>query len=59
MSLADFVTKKDLVKLFNLPMKQAAKQLGVSESSLRNICRKFGVDRWPYRKVLVFYQKCC
>ncbi len=39
MSLSEYVKKEDLVRLFHLPMKEASKRLGVSESSLRNICR--------------------
>lgn len=38
------------MKLFHLSMKDAAKRLGVSESSLRNICRKHEIIRWPFRK---------
>lgn len=38
------------MNLYHLPMKEACKALGVSESSLRNICRKYNIDRWPFRK---------
>ncbi|KAL9650522.1 hypothetical protein ABK040_004741 [Willaertia magna] len=50
MSLSEYVKRDDLKGLYALPMKEASKRLGVSESSLRNICRKHNIERWPYRK---------
>ncbi|EFC42594.1 predicted protein [Naegleria gruberi] len=50
MSLSEYVRREDLKTLYALPMKEASKKLGVSESSLRNICRKHNIERWPYRK---------
>ncbi|KAG2388183.1 hypothetical protein C9374_001033 [Naegleria lovaniensis] len=50
MSLSEYVRREDLKSLYALPMKEASKKLGVSESSLRNICRKHNIERWPYRK---------
>lgn len=38
--------------LFSLPIRQAAKKLSVSESSLKRLCRKMNISRWPYRKIL-------
>jgi len=38
--------------LFFLPIRQAAKKLSVSESSLKRLCRKMNISRWPYRKIL-------
>ena len=42
----------DLLSSFHLPIAGAAKHLGVSTSSIQKACRKNGVKRWPYRKVL-------
>lgn len=30
-------------------MQQAAEQLGYSAGSLKRVCRKLGLARWPYR----------
>ena len=38
----------DIVPLFDLPQAQAAQRLGVALTSLKVVCRKLGVDRWPY-----------
>ena len=34
-----------------MPSEEAAKKLGVGLTVLKRICRKFGVPRWPYRKL--------
>ena len=34
-----------------MPIEQAAKQLSVSATLLKKICRQNGIARWPYRKV--------
>eukprot|EP00762_Andalucia_godoyi_P006936 ANDGO_08267.mRNA.1 hypothetical protein len=51
MPLADAITFDQLEVFFHLPLKVAAQRLGVSESSLRSICRKHRIVRWPYRKI--------
>ena len=39
---------------FHLPLKKAAKAIGVSETYLKTTCRKLGFQRWPFRaKALV------
>jgi len=38
-----------------MPLKEAAKQLGVSETYLKTSCRKLGFMRWPYRKALLLF----
>lgn len=35
---------------FALPQQQAAQQLGISLTSLKQACRKLGLTRWPYRR---------
>jgi hypothetical protein len=44
--------KLEVNGLFFLPIRQAAKKLSVSESSLKRLCRKMNISRWPYRKIL-------
>eukprot|EP00960_Hanusia_phi_P048253 758837-Hanusia_phi.AAC.2 len=38
-----------LEPLFNLKQEDAAKQLGISLTSLKSACRKLGILRWPRR----------
>lgn len=37
--------------MFNLPVEEAGEKLGVGLTVLKSICRKYAIDRWPYRKV--------
>lgn len=37
-------------QVFNLPIEEAAKQLGIGQTMLKHYCRKFNIPRWPYRK---------
>jgi hypothetical protein len=37
-------------QVFNLPIEEAAKHLGIGQTMLKHYCRKFGIPRWPYRK---------
>jgi hypothetical protein len=41
----------DLSAYFHLSVVDAAKKLGVSQTTLKKACRKFGLKRWPGRKV--------
>ncbi|EKX35346.1 hypothetical protein GUITHDRAFT_118470 [Guillardia theta CCMP2712] len=36
--------------LFHLPQCEAAQQMGISLSALKNVCRKVGLDKWPYKR---------
>ncbi|KAJ1475405.1 RWP-RK domain-containing protein [Baffinella frigidus] len=35
--------------LFHLPLGQAAEKLGLCRTALKNVCRKCGIRRWPFR----------
>ncbi len=37
-------------QVFNLPIEEAAKHLGIGQTMLKHYCRKFQIPRWPYRK---------
>jgi len=44
------LTLETLSAQFHLPLMQAARVLGICPTSVKTACRKFGVDRWPYRR---------
>jgi len=39
-----------VASLFGRPQPEAAERLGISLTSLKEVCRKLGVPRWPYRR---------
>ena len=39
-----------LKTMFGMPQSQAAKVLGISLTTLKQVCRRLGVSRWPYRR---------
>ncbi len=41
----------ELSKYFNLPEKAVAKELGICLTSLKKLCRSYGITRWPFRKL--------
>jgi len=45
-----FITLEVLESMAEVPLSDAAKQLGVSTTAMKKACRKLGVQRWPYRK---------
>lgn len=49
--IASEITREELAECFNMASEEAAKKLGVGLTVLKRICRKFGVPRWPYRKL--------
>ena len=44
--------------LFVVPQPIAAKTLGISLTALKQLCRKMGVSRWPYRRGGELWQLC-
>ncbi|KAH3766282.1 hypothetical protein Pelo_1876 [Pelomyxa schiedti] len=41
----------DLRNYFHLPIQVVAGELGVCTTMLKQLCRKNGIQRWPYRKI--------
>jgi hypothetical protein len=39
-------------QVFVLPRAQAAHSLKISTNCLKRLCRKQGIERWPYRKIV-------
>merc|ERR1712166_147788 len=50
-SRADNLSFEELQKHFNMPMTEAAKQVGVCLTFFKKICRTRGISRWPFRKL--------
>jgi len=42
------LTLADLSKHFNVPQHRACEKLGICSTTMKRLCRKFGVKRWPY-----------
>ena len=40
--------KKDIANFVGLPQEEAAGRLGISTTTLKKVCRKIGIVRWPY-----------
>ncbi|KAK1549334.1 hypothetical protein Q3G72_000329 [Acer saccharum] len=45
------LTLQDLAQFFHLPIDKASRMLRLCPTVVKNACRRFGVDRWPYRKI--------
>ena len=39
-----------LEDLFHLPLKAAAKEVGLCPTTFKKACRRFGMDEWPFQK---------
>lgn len=50
----------DIVKLFHLPIQDAASILGTSVSTLKSQCREYGIVKWPQRQLtsMSYMRKC-
>jgi hypothetical protein len=45
---------EELSKYFHMPEKAVAKELGICLTSLKKLCRSYGITRWPFRKVSAY-----
>jgi len=48
------ITIEELSQHFHLPLKDASKQLGLSTTAIKKLCRDHGIKRWPQRKIKSF-----
>ncbi|KAG5185837.1 putative NIN-like transcription factor [Tribonema minus] len=48
---ADNITLELLQSFYNVPLAELAKELGLSLTLLKKICRKYGIQRWPHRQI--------
>lgn len=53
------LTLEQLAEHFDKPIRRAAKDLEISLTQLKKVCRIRGIPRWPQRKVCVILQKEC
>ncbi|KAJ3705884.1 hypothetical protein LUZ61_009589 [Rhynchospora tenuis] len=47
----NLLTFEHVAQKFSLPIKEAARELKVSVSTLKFRCRELGISKWPYRKI--------
>jgi len=45
------LTIEDVMPLFPIPIREAARRLGICTTLLKQLCRRLGIHRWPQRKV--------
>jgi len=43
-------TYAKIAQAFDRPQAEAAAAFGISITTMKHICRRFGLDRWPYRR---------
>ena len=48
---ASDITRDDLASCFHMPSELACRKLGIGLTVLKRQCRKFGIKRWPFRKI--------
>ena len=48
---APLLVSREMVEAkFEMRQKEAAVSFGISLTAFKHVCRKLGVDRWPYRR---------
>ncbi|KAJ9183627.1 hypothetical protein P3X46_007452 [Hevea brasiliensis] len=45
------LTLKDFDPYFHLPIEEAARLMNICPTVVKKICRKYGMSRWPFRKI--------
>ena len=48
---ASEITREELAACFHLPSEAACRQLNIGLTVLKRQCRRFGIKRWPFRKM--------
>eukprot|EP00890_Picochlorum_soloecismus_P005493 jgi/Picsp_1/5945/NSC_03302-R1_protein len=44
------ITYQELARHFHLPSTEACREIGLGLTAFKNVCRKFGVAMWPYKR---------
>ncbi|OEL16340.1 hypothetical protein BAE44_0022641 [Dichanthelium oligosanthes] len=47
----DSITLDEITQYFHIPIREASKTLQIGVSILKRKCRKYGIPRWPHRKI--------
>jgi hypothetical protein len=47
----------ELAAHFRTPITQASESLGICQTSLKKMCRRYGLQRWPCRKLKLIDKK--
>jgi hypothetical protein len=45
---------EEIREVFHVPLAQAAKDLGICATMLKQHCRRMGLEKWPYRQIKKF-----
>ncbi len=45
------ISRTELEEHFHMSIETAATKLGIGLTTLKKLCRHYGIGRWPYRKV--------
>ncbi|KAG5191398.1 RWP-RK domain-containing protein, partial [Tribonema minus] len=48
---ASSLTLADLERYYSHPLAEASRELGLSATMLKKVCRSFGIKRWPHRQL--------
>jgi hypothetical protein len=52
-----FVKYEDLERLFHLPLKEAASEIGLCQTTFKKACRRHDIVRWPYAAIRTQHQE--
>jgi hypothetical protein len=50
-ALANTLSLDELRKYFHLPIVEVARQLGTCTTALKKVCRRYKIQKWPYRQI--------
>jgi len=56
-SISSGISHEILAKHFHLPLTVVSKKFGLCPTALKKLCRKFGIVRWPFRKLKMLDKK--
>ena len=51
------LTRSAISAMFGMPQPHAARDLGISLTALKQVCRKLAIERWPYMRSSKIYSK--